>query len=529
MVRHTKKAKRILFIDCQILQTAAYDRGMGKYTTSLVKEVARQNAVSGDYHEIKLIFNKSLEVKTRIETILRLLDVPSLSYDILPLPSEIDKGNLNEKEHAARLELDKYFARFNDSEITYLMTAPFFVGFPSVFPSSSAIKKVAIVYDITPQKIWHLQKIFPDNLYFNYYHTFIEADLLLTISAAVRDELVDIVGVPADKIQHIDGGPMAIAEPARTSTIFTASYVLMVSAPIVHKNNERAVRAFHEFNQAQGGKYKLYITSTFGEDTQSLLKKIDANVIFTGNISDAELAYGYKHASIVLFPSLAEGLGMPVLEAALHGAPVACSNIPVLSELGKKAFMFFDPTDINDIARVLGETIAEGSQFDTRAALQDTVEKYTWSRSASRLLHFCADARPQKLSLRSVKLHVPNVGTDTAAAELGNYLYMYLSNVYNDVRLEESAVRGTDEVPAVARYVRPYRQGVDEDTDLVHGYISDRGNFFSRRKRKVTIQVDGQKITIDARRTYHDNALKLVGWQYDMRQIKQYLNEMIGE
>ena len=477
---YTKTARKILFIDCQILQTAAFDRGMGKYTISLIREVARLNADKGDNHEIRLIFSASLEGGERIKAIMQLIGDPLISYSTLSLPSEIDKGDLLEKERIARRELTIYLSEHADADITYLMTAPFFVGFPSVFPDNPSIKKVAIVYDITPQKIWHLQKIFPDNLYFNHYRIFIEADLLLTISAAVRDELVDIVGIPAAKIQHIDGGPMAIVDPAPQSNVFDGSYTLMVTGAIIHKNNLRAVRAFHKFNQRHQNKYTLYITSTFGDEEKNLLRKIDKNVVFTGNISDAELGYGYSHASVVLFPSLAEGLGMPVLEAALYGASVACSDIPVLSELGKNAFVLFDPTNIDDIARALDDVVVGKELEQRKNALAETVSKYTWSRTAELLLQYCHNAHMKELTKRSVVMRVTSVGDDTAGAELANFWYLYLSNVYDDVRLQETAPSSTDKIPSIARYINAQHSEVVRDHVQSPTYIdiADPGSFF---------------------------------------------------
>lgn len=219
------------------------------------------------------------------------------------------------------------------------ITSPFFAGYAAVFPEIESVRKYSIVYDLIPQKIWYMQRIFPDDIYSKHFELFIQADGLLTISNAVREDLIQL-GIAEEKLVSIDGGPFSrpLSTNAKLPATLKAPYILMPSAPIVHKNNERAVRAFKLFNRANDNRYRLCITSNFDEDTRTRLHALSDNVFFTGNISDEELATAYSRADTVLFPSLSEGLGMPVLEASYYNVPVACSLIPVLSELSSEDF-----------------------------------------------------------------------------------------------------------------------------------------------------------------------------------------------
>ena len=112
------------------------------------------------------------------------------------------------------------------------------------------------------------------------------------------------------------------------------------------------------FNKSQGNKYKLILTSTFDESSQKLLRQLSSNIIFTGNVSDSELVQLYRHCACLLFASLIEGLGMPVLEAVTNDRPVACSNIDVLTEISKLAFYLFDPYQPDQIAKALSSAIS---------------------------------------------------------------------------------------------------------------------------------------------------------------------------
>lgn len=373
-----------LLIDCQILQTAAYDRGMGKYTQSLLKELGTSSVIS----EVTLVLNKNLDIShERISVITNL--IPSASIVRLDLPVDISSDH-QDKYNAAQKELTLFIETLNGDlkEVCFLILAPFFVDFAATFPEQLEVAKYLIAYDITPQKIRHLQQIFPDDIYYNHYQTLLKARHIFTISESVKADLIHLVGIEESRLTSIDGGPFEQQKTGRSKALLNLNspYILYPTAPIIHKNNERGVSAFERFNKESDSKYTLYITSTFDSEAQKKLRALSPNIKFTGNITDAQLSEAYKGASAVFFTSLAEGLGMPVLEGALHGVPVACSDIPVLNELSKRAFYFFDPTDISSMSKSLTAAVKREDWKQKREAAHAVVKKYRWDRSAKILL-----------------------------------------------------------------------------------------------------------------------------------------------
>ena len=104
------------------------------------------------------------------------------------------------------------------------------------------------------------------------------------------------------------------------------------------------------------------------------------SVIRTGFVSDAQLRWLYAHCATFAFPSLDEGFGLPILEAAYSGAPMAISAIPAFEEFGAIG-AFFDPLDTDAIAEAVGESMAHGA----RAEAKKLASRYSWRTTVERI------------------------------------------------------------------------------------------------------------------------------------------------
>jgi glycosyltransferase involved in cell wall biosynthesis len=111
--------------------------------------------------------------------------------------------------------------------------------------------------------------------------------------------------------------------------------------------------------------------------------KLDAQVSFLGYVSSAELHALYHLAQFLVFPSLFEGGGFPVLEGLHEGIPVICSEIPPLREYGGDAVLTFDPHSVESIAASL---VRIARDEDLRAELRKRgslrIRMFTWERTA---------------------------------------------------------------------------------------------------------------------------------------------------
>jgi len=416
-----------VFFDCQIFQTEAFNRGMGKYSLSLLTELFKSKQYKSK-HQTVFVFNKNLPLLKdslkQIQSINKEAAIVEVDLPIKPV------GDTQKKYLNASKQLDEILkANLRPSEESvFILLAPFFVDFVSAFPTIKNIRKISIIYDIIPQLIWKKQRIFPDELYFNHYRLFREADKLLTISESVRQDLIHLVGVAEDKIKTIDGGPFNKAGITRHKK--ENNYILFPSAPIVHKNNINAVRGFDEFNKLNGNKYKLIITSNFDEKSKSDLEKLSSNLYFTGNVSNVELAGFYQGCNAVLFASLCEGLGMPVLESVNYTKPVACSDIAVLKEISSKGFYFFNPLSPKSIANALTLAVNRRGWKEKLSNYEKIGNKYTWKRTAQIFAKEMKEKSANVNNKPKINIRCPDPHVESGVAKLIEKIYFSLARYY---------------------------------------------------------------------------------------------------
>ena len=217
------------------------------------------------------------------------------------------------------------------------------------------------------------------------------ARLIITPSEFSRAAIVNTLGVPAHRVQVIAHGvPEELRIPA--SREFVAQvlqrhaigkpYLLFVGKMDPLKNIELLLRAFALIRQHAGMQLVLTGPSSWYEAV--LRQRVEelgivGEVSFLGHVSDAELKALYSAAKVMVFPSLFEGFGLPVLEAMACGTPVVCSNHCSLPEVAADAALLVDPTSAETLARRVLDVWGDGDLSDRlrRAGLQRSSE-FSW-------------------------------------------------------------------------------------------------------------------------------------------------------
>jgi alpha-1,3-rhamnosyl/mannosyltransferase len=276
--------------------------------------------------------------------------------------------------------------------------APDVMHFPYPVMPYAAHGRIAIgIHDIIPIRL-------PQ--YFSLRHRLLyKASIRLALRSASRiicpsrATFLDIISVfhqDASRLAIVSGGvnesfhPLEPGElqPVRTAYGLREAYVLYIGSNKPHKNLPALIRAYTLLPKAPGlvvaGEEDPRYTNA-RELAQAL--KLNDRVRFLGSIPERDLPALYSGAMAFVFPSIYEGFGLPPLEAMACGVPVACSNIPCLSETVRDAALLFNPEHSEDIAaaveRVLGD---ENLRADLRIRGLRRAAELSWDEAARQAL-----------------------------------------------------------------------------------------------------------------------------------------------
>jgi glycosyltransferase involved in cell wall biosynthesis len=213
------------------------------------------------------------------------------------------------------------------------------------------------------------------------------SNVILTDSQASRQDIIEFLGVEPARIAVAPLGPglsepdepLPAAELRERLDLGKAPIVLTVAAKRPHKNLERLLDAFRRVETDA-----VLVVPGFETSFEAELRQQGGErVRFLGWVDDRALDGLYRAATCFVLPSLAEGFGLPVLEAMARGTPVACSDISALREVAADAALYFDPLDAASIGNAL-EQCLEDAELRARlsAAGLERSRPFTWSRTA---------------------------------------------------------------------------------------------------------------------------------------------------
>ncbi len=383
-----KLKPKVLLIDGQVFQTAAWDRGMGKYSLALLEHMTSDGM--NQYKESRLIFSDNIELTPEAEKTINDA-LPNTEKVYLPLqvpgdPATADIASMGAKNKKTLSEYVKYS---NLDHFDHFIPSLFLDQVCCVF-ADDAEKKILIFYDLIPLQYierYGALAAFPN--YLKRFKTLFEANLLLAISQTVADDAVMNLGLSSEDVVNIDGAPIERAhrQSVRPSGIDASQrYLLAPTGNELRKNNLRTVRAFEKYRSESGDNIKLVLTSYFDEGTKNQLEKESSNLIFTGNVKEEELQWLFEHMQALLFLPEYEGLGLPILEAAETNKPIVCSNIGVFNEISLEAFFYCDHLDERSISAAIHRALGADETERTRIRkLYSTIlPRYTWEKTATK-------------------------------------------------------------------------------------------------------------------------------------------------
>jgi glycosyltransferase involved in cell wall biosynthesis len=368
-----------------ILDFRKYDGVIGGVERGVL-EIVRYVAQQG--HEIVILPKESRlqEVKGRFE------GIPNLKFVPLPVRSHV----MSLKNMYVDSVVIQRIAEEEEADV---------IHFPYnwSFPLRKTKPCILTIHDVIPLNYREAMPFFTN--YFLYRPGIRLAgrlnDRIATVSKFSKRDISEKVGVPLNKITVVPNG---LRQPFESDGTLEAElqerfqlgdgFILYVGGIHERKNVARLIRAFAKLVQERGFPGKLMATgSVSGAPYQNKMKAIlegvveetrmGERVIFTGFVTDEELEALMRMTRFMIYPSLYEGFGMPLLEAMQVGTPVITSNLTAMPEVAGGAALLVDPFDVEDITNAMVKLLEKD---DLREELirkgREVAEAYSWKRTA---------------------------------------------------------------------------------------------------------------------------------------------------
>ena len=193
-----------------------------------------------------------------------------------------------------------------------------------------------------------------------------KSDKIITGSNYSKNDIVNSYGIDEKKIMVI---PYGVSQDFDLNKDFQKTlgvlkkynipekYMLNVGRLNPRKNFTSLVRAFNRFKKRHPLPHKLVIVGIEDYNTSQILRSIQeidkGDILFTGFVAKEDLPYIYSQAEVFIYPSLFEGVGLPLLEAMKSGVPVVTSNTTSLQEIVKDAAVTLDPLDVEALSQAM--------------------------------------------------------------------------------------------------------------------------------------------------------------------------------
>jgi len=360
-------------IGIDISQLVYSGTGVARYTEGLVKAILKYNC----QHEWRFFFS-SLRRKLPVK-IAGLINKQGYYLKQYPFPPTFLSWLWN-KNHLVDMRI-------------LLGGLDWFISSDWLEPPYKGVKKATIIHDLVflryPETTaWQILKTQSARLV----HVSNESDLIFADSKATKNDIDELLNLKKAKVEVLyPGVEVEYPDKATVKKILNRlnlkhkQFILTVGKLEPRKNLERLVEAYRRLESD----YPLVIAGPKGWGSLNLAGR---NVKVTNYLSDRQLFALYQSCLIFVYPSLYEGFGYPLLEAANFKTPLACSNRSSLQELGKDISLQFDPENVGDMTAKM-ERLLKDPQLREELG-EKAVKKakqFTWQRTYLQLISSLAE------------------------------------------------------------------------------------------------------------------------------------------
>jgi glycosyltransferase involved in cell wall biosynthesis len=250
--------------------------------------------------------------------------------------------------------------------------------------------KVTTIYDLIHEKFLYFFNKNYDNIFrMRKKNAILAADRVICISESVREEVLEMYDLPQE---HAVAIPLACGENFREMTeeeippdfLVERPFILYVGARSHYKNFKTLLSAYAAWPRRN--EINLFVVGNpWSKEEQKEISAagLESDIICRSGVTDEELCALYNQALAFVYPSLAEGFGIPLLEAMACGCKIVASRIPVFIEVARDVPHFFDPLNKDELITAL-----EAACFSekTNKRRDDILAHYSWDRNARETL-----------------------------------------------------------------------------------------------------------------------------------------------
>ena len=225
------------------------------------------------------------------------------------------------------------------------------------------------------------------------------SDIILTVSEAVKIELMEHFNIESDKIIALPVPPDEAffikndTEIHKKYHIPTKKYIFFISTIEPRKNLPLLIDAYARLPKNITDIYSLVLAGGMGwksEESLAAIKQAQQQglqVVHTGYIDEQDKSALYQQASLFVFPSIYEGFGMPILEAAASKVPIVASDIPVLREAAGEGARYFTSNDIASLTTAIEQVLLEKRLRQTLIKNASThLATFSWQKNAQKII-----------------------------------------------------------------------------------------------------------------------------------------------
>jgi len=311
---------------------------------------------------------------------------PSYS-PLLPKASWLPQGHL--RQFLSNIKWA--FERSRQKKALFQSEKTLFHSFFYTLPPSSETPLVTVAHDTTIEKLSQelgLQNSFSTHLG-KKNQSLKKANRVIAVSEATKKDISDIYQIPLDQIDciyHSVGSDFHF-DP-KSKALIDRPYLLQVGGRLHHRNFVRLAEAF-AIGKLKSNTLLVCAGEPWSEEERVLLKRlgIESQVKLIENPPVQDLRNLYQHAQMLVYPSLYEGFGFPLVEAMACGTPVATSlGAGSIPEVAGNAALYFDPRDPQDIAQKISELLDPKRAESYRTLGFENIKRFSWDKTAEKTL-----------------------------------------------------------------------------------------------------------------------------------------------